>query len=70
MSDRTSWLAELAKYLDYVRNTGLVPLPVAMFEDDWEPIGRSVLNDLELEGFVEISPDGITITKAGKELLP
>jgi phage terminase large subunit GpA-like protein len=36
----------LQKYLEYIRNTGRDPLPIAQFDEDWEPIGKQVREEL------------------------
>lgn len=47
------------KYIDYINNTGLEPLPVAAFDDDHEPIGPMVRRALvELE-IIQVNSNGI-----------
>lgn len=46
------------QYVDYIRNTGRIPLPVAMFDEDWEPIGPMVRSQMEKAGLIYIyGPD-------------
>jgi len=42
------------KYLEYITNTGGSPT-IAMFDDDWEPIGPRVRADMEKQGLIQIS---------------
>lgn len=41
------------KYIDYIKNTGLVPLPIRFFDEDWEPIGPSVRRRMVEEGSIQ-----------------
>jgi predicted phage terminase large subunit-like protein len=52
----------LQEYLAYIRNTGQVPLPVADFDDDWEPIGPNVRRQLVAAGLAVESAGGIRLT--------
>ncbi len=47
------------QYVDYINNTGQVPLPVHMFDEDWEPIGPMLRRDMAAEGL--IADDGENI---------
>lgn len=38
--------SHLDKYVQYIKNTGLIPLRVSHFDEDWEPIGPQVRRDL------------------------
>ena len=58
MSDRAQYLS---KYVQYIRNTNRVPLAIAQFDDDWEPIGPMVRRDLVAEGLIVEAADGITL---------
>lgn len=51
----------LAKYVDYINNTGQVPLPTLAFRDDWEPIGDNILVEMVRDGLVRIDQDGIVL---------
>lgn len=51
----------LRKYVDYIRNTGQVPLKVADFDDDWEPIGPQLRQDLQIAGLITQDIDGIRL---------
>lgn len=42
----------LQKYVDYIRNTGQQPLPVAAFDDDWDPVGPMVRERLKAGGWI------------------
>lgn len=42
----------LTRYVQYIRNTGQVPLLSDQFDDDWEPIGPQVRGDLVSAGLV------------------
>jgi hypothetical protein len=56
----------LQKFIDYIRNTGRVPLPVEFFDDDWEPVGPTVRSDLIDAGLITIRDDGIRLTEEGQ----
>ena len=43
----------MGKYIDYIRNTGRVPLATAQFDDDWSPIGPAVRAKLARDGVIE-----------------
>jgi hypothetical protein len=45
----------LAKYVDYINNTGQQPLSIEAFDEDWEPIGPMVRSELEREGYIYIN---------------
>lgn len=51
----------LQKYVQYIQNTGHDPLPVAYFDEDWEPIGPNVRWHMERAGLITISTDGIRL---------
>lgn len=51
----------LQQYVQYIRNTGRVPLPVALFDSDWEPIGPRVRADLVAAGLVRETPEGLAL---------
>ena len=41
------------KYIEYIKNTGGKP-EVGWFDEDWEPIGPLVRNDMERAGIISI----------------
>ncbi len=47
------------KYIDYINNTARVPLPVASFDEDWEPIGPMVRKALVSDDIIQVRADGI-----------
>jgi hypothetical protein len=49
------------KYLQYIKNTGGKPL-VSWFDDDWEPIGPTIRNEMLAAGLIDIK-DGIITCK-------
>lgn len=49
----------LKRYVDYIKNTGAVPLPIGQFDDDWEPIGPMVRRDLVTAGLVDERDGGL-----------
>lgn len=53
--------SEQKKYVQYIKNTGRVPLAVAMFDEDWEPIGPMVRRDMVEEGLIIIEDGGIKL---------
>ena len=57
----------LQKYIDYIRTTGLDPLPIVSFDDDWEPIGPMIRHDLVREQLVEEVSGGIRICQKKSE---
>ncbi len=52
---------KLLEYVDYIRNTGRVPLPIVMFDEDWEPIGPRVRADLVAAGLVAETEGGLHV---------
>lgn len=42
----------LAKYVEYIKNAGYVPLPTTFFDMNWEPIGPRVRNELVAAGLI------------------
>ena len=48
------------KYLDYVTNTGGSPT-VDQFDEDWEPVGEMVRNDLVAQMLITISDNIIEL---------
>lgn len=63
---RTAYLTRLCQY---VRNTSLVPLPVAFFDDDHEPAGPMSRQALTDAGLIVEDGGGVTLTAAGEALL-
>lgn len=57
----TQHLAKYLGYVEYIRNTKCVPLPVHFFDDDWEPIGPTVRRDMVAAGLIVETPDGIML---------
>jgi hypothetical protein len=47
------------KYVAYINSTGLEPLPVSAFCDDWDPIGHIVISNMKSAGLIEVRDDGI-----------
>ena len=47
------------KYIDYINNTGREPLPVEMFDEDWEPVGPMVRRDLIAADIIQERAGGI-----------
>lgn len=56
-------MSDHQKYIDYIRNTGLVPVPTAFFDDDFEPIGPRVRERMVREGLITVATDGIRIVE-------
>jgi hypothetical protein len=54
------------KYLRYIRNTGRAPLPVATFDEDWEPVGPKVRRHLVELGAITEAAGGIFLTDRGR----
>lgn len=51
----------LQKYVEYIKNTGHDPLPVAYFDEDWEPIGPKVRAHMEEAKLITVSTDGVRL---------
>lgn len=52
------------KYIQYIKNTGHVPLPIEFFDDDWEPIGPQVRRRMVAEGSIVERDGGIYLADA------
>lgn len=52
-------MKHLNKYVDYINNTGLEPLPVRAFDEDWEPVGPRVREQMVKADMVQVREDGI-----------
>lgn len=60
--------AYFKQHLQYVRNTGgCVSVPI--FDDDWEPIGPKLREDLRVAGLINIRGTSITLTESGETAL-
>lgn len=46
-------------YIDYLNNTNRLPLPVAQFDEDWEPIGPKIRRDMEAADLIQVRNDVI-----------
>jgi hypothetical protein len=46
MNDR-----HLQKYVDYIKATGQPYLPIKTFDDDWDPIGHLIRQELVAAGY-------------------
>jgi len=51
----------LEKYVSYIKSTGRSPLPVEMFDEDWEPIGPQVRRQLLTAGLVAQCAGGLVL---------
>jgi hypothetical protein len=60
----------LVKYVRYIRNTSLVPLPVEVFDEDWEPIGPHVRADLVRAGLVTEVAGGLRLASSQEATRP
>ena len=47
------------KYVQYINNTGLKPLPIASFDEDWDPAGPMIRASLGKDDLIQERPDGI-----------
>ena len=47
------------QYIEYINNTGQVPLATAAFDEDWEPIGPRVRADMVKADLIQVRADGI-----------
>lgn len=50
------------EYLRYVKNTGMNPLPISMFDEDHEPIGPSIREDMKNMRLIAEQDGGIVLT--------
>ena len=58
----------MKKYCEYLVNVGR-PLAVEDFDEDWEPVGPTIRNDLFYLGLVVKDEDGkLSLTDPGKQL--
>ncbi len=48
----------LRKYVDYINNTRLKPLPTATFDDDWSPVGPDVRSQLYKKAWIVYDKTG------------
>jgi hypothetical protein len=46
-------MSDLQKYIDYIWNTGQRPLPIAAFDEDWEPVGPMIRRQLQDADLIE-----------------
>jgi hypothetical protein len=53
----------LASYVSYIRNTGLVPLPSWVFDDDLDPVGPQLRARLVEAGLITEAADGLRIVE-------
>ena len=51
----------LKQYVDYIKNTGRVPLAIADFDEDWEPIGPTIRRDMVRAGLIEEWEGGLVL---------
>jgi predicted phage terminase large subunit-like protein len=54
----------LARYVHYIRNTGIIPLPCGTFDVDWEPAGPLIRKQLVAAGLVDERDGWLHITAA------
>ena len=48
----------LAEYVYYINNTGLKPLPIEKFDEDWEPVGPMVRDEMLRHGYIHYGGPG------------
>lgn len=53
--------SDLGKYLEYIRNTGRRPLPIPIFDEDWEPAGPLIRKRLVAAKMIDEWGGGIMI---------
>lgn len=54
-------------YVAYLKNAGLRDVPVEWFRSDWEPIGDTVMQEMEDRGLVTVQEGTITLA-AGENI--
>ena len=47
------------EYINYINNTAQEPLPVVMFDDDWEPAGPMIRDQMVKADLIQVRADGI-----------
>lgn len=47
------------QYIEYINNTGQKPLSVSNFDEDWEPIGPRLRQDMSAADLIQVRSDGI-----------
>lgn len=51
---RSASLTQYQKYVDYIRNASKgKPLPIAHFDEDWEPVGPQVRRGMRDAGIID-----------------
>lgn len=61
-------MSYLKQYCQYIKNTAQRPLPTEAFDDDLEPIGPMVRDQMLKEELIVISDGGIFLTEKGGAL--
>lgn len=57
-------MTNFKEYTDYIRNTGMVPLPIEIFDDDWDPIGNLMRRDMVKANLITVEQDGIRLVES------
>jgi hypothetical protein len=60
----------LRRYVEYIHNTGQRPLSCAAFDEDWEPVGPRVRDEMRALGLIEAWGGALMLTDKGEALLP
>lgn len=53
----------LNQYVQYIKNTAAVPLQTAWFDEDWEPVGPMVREQMVKANLITVAEDGIRLVQ-------
>jgi hypothetical protein len=59
MKDLPTVPARFVQYVDYINNTALEPLPLECFDEDWDPIGQTIRDELKKHEIIQVRNGGI-----------
>lgn len=62
-------MRDFTQYLQYIENTGFDELPIKFFDEDWEPIGPSLREDMMNRGLISHNGDTLSLTPGGIDTL-
>ena len=57
------------RYVEYIRNTGRTPLPIPIFDEDWDPAGPMIRKQLVARKLIDEWGGGIMLTETAREAL-
>lgn len=59
----------LIQYYEYIRNPGQSALACAAFDDDWDPVGPALRQELAKAGYITETEGKIALTQRGQALV-